>query len=229
MELRNISVHYGKKEALKSINVSLTEQGKIIGFLGPNGAGKTTLINLLVGNINTYSGKVNISTNTIAYCPDQPFLYEGMTVQDSIKLYTAVYNDFDEKKAENIFSKLSIDLKMKIHDGSKGMHEQIHIVLTLARNVSLYIFDEPLAAVDPLTRDYLLKIILENRPKNSNILMSTHLIQDIDYIFDSVIFINHGKVLLHKTVSDLNAEYHEPLEKIFKEVITDDTSRLYNN
>ncbi|MHC9532146.1 ATP-binding cassette domain-containing protein [Dellaglioa sp. L3N] len=229
MELKNITVKYGKRTALKSITISLAEKGKIIGFLGPNGAGKTTLINLLVGNINTYSGNINLSENTIAYCPDNSFLYEGMTIQNSIDLYSSVYPDFDKAKAKTIFSKLALDLNMKIHDGSKGMHEQIHIVLTLARKVGFYIFDEPLAAVDPLTRDILLKIILENRPKDSNILMSTHLIQDIDYIFDSVIFINQGRILLHESVSDLKEKYNEPLEKIFKEVMSNDSAHLYNN
>lgn len=228
MKIENITVQYGKKSALQSVNLDLTEHGKIIGFLGPNGAGKTTLINLLVGNINSYSGKIDLSNNTIAFCPDKPFLYESMTVKEAINLYGSVYPDFDTEKAEKIFSKLSIDLNMKIHDGSKGIHEQIHIVLTLSRNTSLYIFDEPLAAVDPLTRDYLIKIILNNRPKDSNILMSTHLIKDIDYIFDSVIFINDGKILLHDSIQQLKEKYNKPLEDIFKEVIKHAASHIYN-
>ncbi|AYE59641.1 ABC transporter ATP-binding protein [Lactiplantibacillus plantarum] len=228
MKIENITVQYGKKSALQSVNLDLTEHGKIIGFLGPNGAGKTTLINLLVGHINSYSGKIDLSNNTIAFCPDKPFLYESMTVKEAINLYGSVYPDFDTEKAEKIFSKLSIDLNMKIHDGSKGIHEQIHIVLTLSRNTSLYIFDEPLAAVDPLTRDYLIKIILNNRPKDSNILMSTHLIKDIDYIFDSVIFINDGKILLHDSIQQLKEKYNKPLEDIFKEVIKHAASHIYN-
>lgn len=115
---------------------------------------------------------------------------------------------------------------MKLHDGSKGMHEQIHIVLTLSRRVPLYIFDEPLAAVDPLTRNYLVKLIINNRQKSSNILISTHLIQDIDYIFDSVIFINHGKILLNDTTAHLANIYNESLEEIFKEVIKNDAFSL---
>lgn len=226
MNLKNITVNYGHKTALKKINLSMTSHGKIIGLLGPNGAGKTTLINLIVGNINDYSGDLHIEKNKIAFCPDKPFLYENMTVNEAIDLFKAIYTDFDAYKAKHILEKLSIDLNMKLHDGSKGMHEQIHIVLTLSRRVPLYIFDEPLAAVDPLTRNYLVKLIINNRQKSSNILISTHLIQDIDYIFDSVIFINHGKILLNDTTAHLANIYNESLEEIFKEVIKNDAFSL---
>lgn len=226
MYLKNITVKYGSKTALNSIDLSIKDQGQIIGLLGPNGAGKTTLINLLVGNINKYTGQLNIDQKNIAYCPDRSFLYANMTVIEAINLFSSVYVDFDRAKALKIMKKLHIALKMKVGKGSKGMQEQIHIALTLSRNTPLYIFDEPLASVDPLTRDYLIKLIVNNQNQSSNIIISTHLIQDIDYIFNSVIIINQGKILLENSVDYLVKKEQKPLEKIFKEVVANDSFNL---
>lgn len=168
IEIINLNVSLGGTHILKDINLSIKEENSIIGIFGPNGAGKTTLISVLTGSINNYTGAVRgICAKDISYLPDKPFIYRYMKLEDAIKYYKDAFNDFDSDKAAKLLGKLGLKLNQKISQCSKGMLEQIHMVLALSRNSDVYIFDEPLAAVDPLTRDDIMEMIKSERKKGS--------------------------------------------------------------
>ena len=190
---------------IKNLNVSL-------------GAGKSTLISVLYGSIYNYSGAVKgICAKDISYLQDKPFIYRYMKLEDAIKYYKDAFNDFDSDKAAKLLGKLGLKLNQKISQCSKGMLEQIHMVLALSRNSDVYIFDEPLAAVDPLTRDDIMEMIKSERKKGSIVFISTHLISDVESLFDSIIMVKDGKVILHDNVQSLKKENKADLETIFKE------------
>ena len=210
IEIKNLNVSLGGAHILKDINLSIKEENSIIGIFGPNGAGKTTLISVLTGSINNYTGVVKgICAKDISYLPDKPFIYRYMKLEDAIKYYKDAFNDFDSDKAAKLLGKLGLKLNQKISQCSKGMLEQIHMVV--------YIFDEPLAAVDPLTRDGIMEMIKSERKKGSIVFISTHLISDVESLFDSIIMVKDGKVILHDNVQSLKKENKADLETIFKE------------
>lgn len=218
IEIKNLNVYLGKSHILKNINLEIEQSDSIIGLFGPNGAGKTTLISTLTGSINNYTGEIyGINPKNISYLPDKPFIYKNMKLENAIRYYKDAFEDFNSQKAEKLMQSLGLDLKQKISQCSKGMIEQIHMVLAICRNVDVYIFDEPLAAVDPLTRDDIMEIIKNERKKESIVLISTHLISDVEPLFDNVIIIKGGHVILHDNVTTLKATHNESLENIFKE------------
>lgn len=218
IEIKNLNVYLGKAHILNNVNLEIEEKDSIIGIFGPNGAGKTTLINTLTGSINNYTGEIyGINPKEISYLPDKAFIYRSMKLEDAIKYYKDAFLDFDAQKAERLMSSLGLNLKQKISQCSKGMSEQIHMVLAICRNVSVYIFDEPLAAVDPLTRDDIMEMIKNERKKGSIVLISTHLISDVESLFNDVIMVKNGCVVLHEDVEKLKAAKNESLEEIFKE------------
>lgn len=217
MKLNNITVKYGRKKAINDLSLNLKSDGSIIGILGPNGAGKTTLLNIILKRLNTFSGERQIH-ESIAYMPDRPFLYEDMKVKTAIKLFNDLFDDFDSQKAINMLNNFNIDLNMKLHDGSKGMHEQIHLSLILSRNTDFYILDEPLGAVDPLHRDYLLDSIKNYRNPSSSIIIVTHLIKDLEQLFDKVILLKKGKIVLNSNTIDIMENYPD-VESLYREVM----------
>jgi len=218
IKIKNLNVYLGKAHILKNINLEIEEKNSIIGIFGPNGAGKTTLINTLTGSINNYTGEIyGINPKKISYLPDKAFIYKSMKLEDAINYYNDAFADFDAQKAERLMSSLGLDLKKKISQCSKGMSEQIHMILAICRNVGVYIFDEPLAAVDPLTRDDIMEMIKKERKKGSVVLISTHLINDVESLFDDVIMIKNGHIILHDDVEELKAAKNESLEEVFKE------------
>lgn len=217
IKIENLNVYLGKSHILKNVNISIDIDGSIIGLFGPNGAGKTTLINTLTGSINRYTGSINGMTTGISYLPDKPFLYKAMRLEDAIRYYKDAFKDFDAEKARKLFRELGLELNQKISQCSKGMSEQIHMILSICRNVELYLFDEPLAAVDPLTRDDLMAMIKNERKPGSVALISTHLISDVEALFDKVIMIKDGKIILQDEVKKLKEDNKENLEQIFKE------------
>ncbi|WP_123053651.1 ABC transporter ATP-binding protein [Clostridium sp. JN-1] len=226
LQCNNLTKKYGNKIALNNLNLKI-KKGRIIGLLGPNGAGKTTLIKTAASLLSYNSGSILIdgkvpsvkTKKIVAYLPDKDFLYGWMTIRESLKFFKNFFEDFDHEKALKMVNDLGLDLNSKINSLSKGMQEKLNISLIFSRKAKLFLFDEPLAAVDPSMRDNIISIILNNFDKDSSILISTHLINDVEELFDEVVFVNDGKVLLHDNVEALKQKHKESIEELFKEVI----------
>ena len=217
---------YGRKEVLKGVSFS-AQSGQIIGLLGPNGCGKTTLIKILTGLIKDYDGDVRIDNeepdaytkSIIAYLPEKPYLPDWMRPVDALEYFADFYKDFDRPKAEKMLLRFGLDLKQKLKTMSKGQQEKLRLALVLCRKAKLYILDEPLGGVDPAARSHILDLIMENHEKDSTILISTHHISDVEYIFDRVLMINNGKVVIDSHVDELR-EKGKTVEEVFKEVFS---------
>ena len=224
ISVKNLSKSYGNHEVLKDISFDFAP-GKIIGLLGPNGAGKSSLIKILTGLIHDYSGEVLIdgiapgpeTKAMVAYLPEKSYLPDWMRAIDAIEYIADFYKDFDMQKALNMLDAFQLNPKQKIKSMSKGMQEKLQLILVMCRNAKLYILDEPLGGVDPAARAFILDTIMKNHPENSTMLISTHLIHDVESIFDHALMIGQGKVLLNKDVKDVYAE-GKTLEDVFKEV-----------
>lgn len=225
LQINDLSKKYWRKKALDGLNLSINK-GKIVGLLGPNGTGKTTLIKIIAGLLNYDSGEVLIdglkpgvhTKAIVSYLPDKDFLYDWMTVEDSVIFLKDFFKDFDEKKAYELIKFMKLDPKDKVTSLSKGMKERLNLALILSRKAKIYLLDEPLAAVDPATREKIINAIIKNFNEDSTIIISTHLINDVERLFDEVAFIGDGKILLHEEVEALKEERGKSLEDIFKEV-----------
>ena len=219
----NINKSFGTKKILNDINLEI-QKGKIIGLLGKNGTGKTTLIKLINDLLVPTSGKILIngkpigveSKKMIAYLPERTYLDKTMTVKAMIDFFESFYEDFDSKKALKLLVNLNLDLNQKLSKMSKGMQEKVQLVLVMSRKADLYILDEPLGGVDPATRDYILDTILSNFDKNSSIIISTHLISDVEKILDEVIFIDKGSIVLHSDIKTLKEKENGTIDEIFR-------------
>ena len=228
ISVRNLSKSYGAKKVLDGVSFDL-ERGHIIGLLGPNGSGKTSLIKIFTGLINDYTGDVFIDGHRpgvytkakVAYLPEKTYLASYMTVDDSINYIADFYDDFDKKKAMKMVDVFQLPHKQKVKTMSKGQQEKIQLLLVMCRNAEIYILDEPMGGVDPAARDFILQAILQNRPEGSTILMSTHLIHDIEPVLDSIIMICHGALLKQDTTANLTAK-GQTINEIFKEVFRND-------
>lgn len=217
---------YGSKKVLKGVTFS-AQSGQIIGLLGPNGCGKTTLIKILTGLIKDYDGVARIDNeepgaytkSIIAYLPEKSYLPDWMRPVDAIEYFADFYKDFDRQKAEKMLLRFGLDLKQKLKTMSKGQQEKLRLALVLCRRAKLYILDEPLGGVDPAARSHILDLIMENHEKDSTILISTHLISDVEYIFDRVLMINNGQVVIDSHVNELR-EKGRTVEEVFKEVFS---------
>lgn len=211
--------------ALDDISFTL-ESGKIYGLLGPNGSGKSTAIKLINDLLKPTSGVVLINGGSpgvdskamISYLPDRNYLQDWMKVEDAFKLFENFYKDFDRNRAETMLKSLNIDANARLKTLSKGTLEKVQLILVMARRAKLYVLDEPIAGVDPAARDYILQTILTNYGEESTILISTHLITDIEKILDEVIFIQNGKVALQGAVDDIRAEHGKSIDGLFREV-----------
>ena len=223
LEVKNLCKSFDNKEILKDININIPS-GKIIGLLGKNGAGKTTLIKLIndlltptKGYILIKGNKVGVETKkVISYLPERTYLNKQMKVSEVLDYFEDFYDNFNIDKAKKLLKDLDLDINQKLSKMSKGMQEKVQLVLVMSRNADLYILDEPLGGVDPATRDYILDTILTNFKDGASILISTHLISDIERILDDVIFIDHGKIILSKSADELRAEYNESIDEIFR-------------
>lgn len=225
LECRNLNKKYGNFEALKNVDLTI-ERGHITGLLGPNGSGKTTLIKLASGLLQPTDGEILIngekpgvaSKTIISYLPERTYLADWMKVKDVIRYFKDFYSDFDENRAYDMLKSLNIDANDKLKTMSKGTREKVQLILVMSRKAELYILDEPIAGVDPAARDYILKTIISNYDENAAIMISTHLISDIEYLLDTVIFLQNGEVKMSKSVDDIREEEGKSVDTLFREV-----------
>ena len=223
LQCNHLCKSFGNKEVLKDINITI-ESGKIIGLLGKNGTGKTTFIKLINDLLTPTKGEILIngepigveSKKVIAYLPERTYLDKTMTVEQAVKFFSEFYEEFDVEKAYRLIEDLGLDAKQKLSKMSKGMQEKVQLVLVISRKADLYILDEPLGGVDPATRDYILDTILSNFSEGASVLMSTHLISDIERILDEVIIINDGEVVLTGNCDDLRNQENGSIDDLFR-------------
>ena len=223
LEINNLNKSFDNKEILKDINLSI-QSGKIIGLLGKNGVGKTTLIKLINDLLTPTSGeilikgkKIGIETKkVISYLPERTYLNKQMKVSEVISYFEDFYDNFDSEKAKKLLKDLDLDINQKLAKMSKGMQEKVQLVLVMSRNADLYVLDEPLGGVDPATRDYILDTILSNFNENASVIISTHLISDIEKILDEVIFIDKGQIVLQSDADKLRKKEKSSIDEIFR-------------
>ena len=225
LHCQDITKKYGGLTALDNLNLTV-ESGKIIGLLGPNGSGKTTFIKLINGLLTPTWGSIWIdgkipgveSKKVVSYLPDNNFLNSWMTVSQLVDFFCDFYDDFRKELAYEMFAKLDIEPSRKLKTLSKGNKEKVCLILIMSRNAKLYVLDEPIAAVDPAARDYVISTIINNYNPEASVIISTHLIADIEPILDEAIFLNRGKVVLHKSVEEIREEYGKSVDELFREV-----------
>ena len=221
----DLSKNYGSITALDNISFTL-ESGKIVGLLGPNGSGKTTLIKLLNGLLTPSKGeilidgqKVGVQTKKlVAYLPDNSYLNSWMTVKQIVAYFADFYEDFRPEVAYEMLARLDIAPDRKLKTLSKGNKEKVCLILVMSRNARLYVLDEPIAGVDPAARDYVISTIINNYNPQATVIISTHLIADIEQILDEVIFLKNGRVVLQKTVDEIRTEHEKSVDELFREV-----------
>ena len=220
-----LSKHYGAKIALDNVELHIG-LGKIVGLLGPNGSGKTTLIKLANGLLQPTSGSIRIAGMTpgaeskaiVSYLPDADWLPDWMRVEQLVEMFTDFYKDFDPARANEMLQKLSLPPKAALKTLSKGNKEKVQLILAMSRNARLYLLDEPIGGVDPAARDYILHTILSNYSKDATVLISTHLIEDIEPVLDEAVFLKEGKVFAHRNVDDIRENEGMSVDAYFREV-----------
>lgn len=223
VKCNNLCKEFDNKKVLKDVNLTI-QKGKIIGLLGKNGMGKTTLLKLINDLLTPTSGEILIkgekpnvnSKKIISYLPERTYLDTNMKVSQILTLFEDFYDDFDKKKAIRLLKDLDLDINLKVNKMSKGMQEKLQLILVMSRSAELYILDEPLGGVDPATRDYILDTILTNFNEGSSIIISTHIISDIERILDEVIFIDKGKIKLTSTADELRKKEKASIDEIFR-------------
>lgn len=225
LEAKNLNKSYFKKKALNNLNLSI-EKGRAVGMLGPNGSGKTTLIKIAAGILRQSSGEILIddhepgvyTKSVVSYLPDRNYLPKWMKVEDAINYFNDFYGDFDRNRAYELLDFMKLEKGMKVTSLSKGMIEKLHLTLVLSRKAKLYILDEPIAGVDPVARDKILDAIINNYNEDSSMLITTHLVRDIERVFDDVVFINNGEVILSGNAEALREEKNKSIDELYKEV-----------
>ena len=222
---KNLSKDYGMKKALDNISFQIPE-GRIVGLLGSNGSGKTTLIKIMNELLVPTSGEILIkgqrpgieSKKVISYLPERTYLPYDKKVSEVISYFKDFYKDFNVEKAYKLLDELGIKKEDKLKQMSKGTKEKVQLVLVMSREADIYILDEPIGGVDPVARDQILDLILKNFKEGASLIISTHLIADIEKILDDVIFIHQGKILLNSSADEVRNKYHTSIENAFKEV-----------
>ena len=224
-ECKSLCKRYGNVQALDNVSFEV-EPGRVVGLLGPNGSGKTTLIKLANGLLTPTGGELLINGQKpgkatraqVSYLPDRPCLPEWMSAEKLLDMFTDFYGDFQREKAREMLEKLGIDPKQKIKQMSKGTREKVQLILVMSRKAELYLLDEPIGGVDPATRDYILETIIRNYNPSASVVISTHLIADVEQVLDDVIFINHGQIVLRSSVDDIREQQGKSVDAYFREV-----------
>ncbi|MGT2932783.1 ABC transporter ATP-binding protein [Streptococcus catagoni] len=225
LQLHHVSKSYKSKTVIDDLTLTIPS-GKIIGLLGPNGSGKTTLIKLINGLIQPNKGDIVIdgfrpsveTKKIISYLPDTTYLRDEMKIRGIIEFFADFYEDFNKDQAHSLFRDLHLDLDERLKNLSKGNKEKVQLILVMSRKAKLYILDEPIGGVDPAARDYILRTIINNYCEDASVLISTHLISDIEPILDEAIFLKDGKVSLAGTVDDLRESYGTSIDALFREI-----------
>lgn len=223
LEYKGVCKSFGDKQVLKNINLQV-ESGKVVGILGQNGCGKSTLFKLANDLLTPTSGEIlidgkHISSETkkvVSFLPERTYLDLSMKVSDVLNLFQTFYEDFDKDKAEQLLVDLQLDKDMRLSKMSKGMKEKVQLVLVMSRQAKIYILDEPLGGVDPASRDYILHTILKSFDKNATLLISTHMIADIEKILDDVVFIQNGEIVLNENANELRQKENGTIDEIFR-------------
>lgn len=226
VEIRELTkAYHARAVAVNNLNLNL-ERGKIIGLLGPNGSGKTTLIKMMNGLLTPTHGQILINgcepgiqtKAAVSYLPERTYLSNSMKVYELVDFFCDFYADFSKEKAYSMLSSLNIDSSARLKTLSKGTKEKVQLILVMSRAADLYILDEPIAGVDPAARDYILKTIITNYNENATILLSTHLISDIENVLDEVVFLRYGQLLMHTSVDDIRENKGKSVDAYFREV-----------
>ena len=224
-ECKGLTKKYGNKVALNHVDLSL-ESGRIVGLLGPNGSGKTTMLKLAnglltptEGGIFIYGKKPGIETKAVvSYLPDADYLLDWMNVGELLKMFRSFYDDFRYDRALKMLDELHIQLKDKLKNLSKGNKEKVQLVLAMSREAKVYFLDEPIGGVDPAARDYILRTIIGNYSENALVVISTHLIADVEPVLDEAIFIRDGEIVFHRTIDDIREKEGKSVDALFREV-----------
>ena len=225
LECQGLSKQYKNFYALNNLNLSL-EKGQIVGLLGPNGSGKSTLIKLINDILIPTQGKVLINgmepcietKKIVSYLPERTYLDESIRVRDILTFFSDFYEDFQKERSDQMLADLDINIEARLKTLSKGTKEKVQLILVMSRDAQLYILDEPIGGVDPAARDYILQTILGNYNENATILLSTHLVHDIENILDRVLFLRQGQLVLNTTVDDIRINQKKSVDALFREV-----------
>ena len=224
LELQGVTKRYGSKVALDGLDLILP-QGKIVGLLGPNGSGKTTLMKLAAGLLTPSAGTITVcgepvgpgSKALVSYLPDKTYFNKRQRIRELLDVFTDFYADFDRPRAEEMLKELNIDLNAKLGTLSKGNQEKAQLVLVMSRKARLYLLDEPIGGVDPAARDYILSTIIANYDPSATVLISTHLISDVERVLDAFIFVNEGKIVRQGVADEVREETGKSLDELFRE------------
>ncbi len=225
LECKGLSKRYGSLQALEDVNLAI-EPGRVVGLLGPNGSGKTTLIKLANGLLTPDGGEILVrgkapcaeTKAAVSYLPDKVHLPEWMTVAQLMELYAEFYADFDRERCADMIGRLNLPEKQRLSQMSKGTKEKVQLILVMSRRAKLYLLDEPIGGVDPATRDYILDTIIRNYDPEAAVVISTHLISDVENVLDEVIFVNGGKVVLQSGVDEIREKHGKSVDALFREV-----------
>lgn len=225
LECRDLTKRFGSVQALDGVTLNIAP-GRVVGLLGPNGSGKTTLIKLATGLLTPSYGEVRIcgalpgkeTKAVVSYLPDRPCLPEWMSAEELMDYFADFFEDFDRSRAADMMARLRLNPQMKYGQMSKGTCEKVQLILVMSRRARLYLLDEPIGGVDPATRDYILDTIIRNYDENASVVISTHLISDVENVLDDVIFLREGRVTLQASVDDIRAQYGKSVDALFREV-----------
>lgn len=233
VEVKDLTRNYGKRRGVENLSFELTE-GEIVGLLGPNGCGKTTLIKLIMGLLQPDRGSVvirgqkpQVSYNLISYLPENTYLNPALTMQEAVRIFVDFYRDFDQAKAWRMLAEFGLEPNQTLKTMSKGMQEKANLALVMSRDVPLYILDEPMGGIDPAARETILNGILTNYNPGSTLLLSTHLISDVEMLFDRVIFLDNGRIRLDRSVEELRAREGKSIDGLFREIYAPERGEYY--
>lgn len=225
LEIRNLTKSYGKGPVLQNVSLNV-DSGRIVGVIGPNGCGKTTLFKIIAGLIYDYQGTVIVdgsppgvkSKAVVSFLPENTYFDGGIKAAGAISMFADFYRDFDRQKALELLKRFNLEPDMKLKSMSKGMQEKLQLIMVMSRAAKLYLLDEPLSGIDPAARDTILDVILKNYSENSTVMLSTHLIYDVERMFDDVIMIKDGNLLVSESADSLRERTGMSLDQYFREV-----------